>query len=456
MPIKQSQLTVNKNTFLNEMTLSRSKLCVVFFLFLTGTPVSAEVPVSYSGHDHSAQAKAASRADHASKPGMHWQILPGEDIPQIARLMFPDNARMRDAFMRAVIRKNPELFPDGVYQPIPTGTTVYIPDLRTIGAYAKPARKAHPSNAARASRGQMQAAAQAAAEPGFSHDHPVWQLIMQLEKIAEEETSELNKLLNRIESIEKQIIAMQSLLTTSVAPTKAPLPEATTNTQAEANVPQPQNIAPPAETAVTPPQPGTPQPLNPAPPVVADTPSAESALFPDNVLLLGILLILLIVIVIVRSYRKIKERLSQSREESLLPNAAERQQYEALLLRRNENKTEVTETAENPSEPPSQILAEARALIEQDNAAIQLLQKHLAQNQQDIPAWLLLFELLYKATNKRDFKKNARRFKRLGEFPDIWQQIQKLGNQLEPNESLYFDEQKRKEKFFSEAGDSDK
>lgn len=433
------------------MTVSRSKLLIVFFLFLTGTPVSAEVPVSYSGHDHSAQAKTASRADHAAKPGMYWQILPDEDIPQIARLMFPDNARMRDALMRAVIRKNPELFPGGVYQPIPVGATVYIPDLRTIGAYAKPASKTRSSNAARTSQGQTQAAV----EPGFSRDHPVWQLIAQLEKIAEEETSELNKLLNRIESIEKQIIAMQSLLTARVAPAKEPLPGITKNTPPEENAPQPQNTAPPAETAVVPPQPITPQPLNPAPPVVTDTPSAESALFPDNILLLGILLILLIVMLIVRSYRKIKERLSQSREESLLPDAAERQQYEALLLRRNENKTEA---AENPPEPTGQILTAARALIEQNNAeaAIQLLQKHLAQNQQDISAWLLLFELLYKTTNKRDFKKNARRFKRLGEFPDIWQQIQKLGNQLEPNESLYFDEQKRKEKFFSDETNWDK
>lgn len=36
-------------------------------------------------------------------------------------------------------------------------------------------------------------------------------------------------------------------------------------------------------------------------------------------------------------------------------------------------------------------------------------------------------------------------------FPDIWRQIQALGHRLEPNESLYFDEQKRREKFFSDT-----
>lgn len=438
------------------MTVFRSKLLIFIFLFLTGTSVSAEVPVSHSGHDHSARVKTAFPADHAAQPGMHWQILPGEDIPQIARLMFPDNARMRDAFIRAVIRNNPQLFPDRVYQPIPAGTTVYIPDLRTIGAYAKPLTRKHTSNAPQSARKHPpQAPAQVSAQAGFSHDHPVWQLIEHLEKIAEEETGELNKLLNRIESIEKQIVAMQSLLSASVAAANKPLAETAHSTQLAENAQQPQNTAPPAGHEITPLQSSSPQPVNPAAPVESGAAPAEPALFSDNALLLGILLILLIVIVIVRSYRKIKARLAQSRDASLLPDAAERHQYEALLLRRTEQNTG---SAENPPEPSGQAVAEARALIEQENpeAAVQLLQKHLAQNQHDIPGWLLLFELLYKASNKRDFKKNARRFKRLGEFPNIWQQIQKLGNQLEPDESLYFDEQKRKEKFFSDAGDSDK
>ena len=443
---------------MNKMTLSRSKLSIILFLFLAGTPVSAEVPVSYSGQDHIALAETTSPADRATRPGTHWQILPNENIPQIARLMFPDDARMRDAFIRAIVRKNPQLFPGGIYQPVPAGTTVYIPDLRTIGAHAKPLTRKHTTNATQSARKHPpQAPAQASAESGFSHDHPVWQLIAQLEKIAEEETSELNKLLNRIESIEKQIAAMQSLLSASAAAANKPLAGITHSAQPAENMQQPQNTTPsPTGHAITPLQSNPPQPANPAPPVETGAAPVESALFPDNALLLGVLLIFLITIVIVRSYRKIKERLAQSRDASLLPDAAERHEYEALLLHRTEQKTE---PAENPPEQPSgQVVSEARALIEQKNpeAAIQLLQKHLAQNQQDIPGWLLLFELLYKGNNKRDFKKNARRFKRLGEFPDIWQQIQKLGNQLEPDESLYFDEQKRREKFFSDTGYSDK
>ncbi|MER0215761.1 MAG: hypothetical protein DU481_06130 [Nitrosomonas sp.] len=441
------------------MIVSCGKLLIVILLFLTGTSVSAEVPVSHSERDHVAQQKTG----NAARPGMQWQILPGEDIPQIGHLMFPHDAVARDAFVRAVIRTNPEHFPDGTYRPIPAGTVIHIPDLRTIGKYAKPATKAHPSNSSRgANKRPPQASAPDSATSGLNE---ALQLIAQLEQIAENETNELNILLKRIESIEKQIIAMQAILMTHVpassSESSSPIPPeeiAQPSQEAAATPPADSSSVQPAENIATAPQPpaDTPQPPNPIVPVETNAAAPESDLLLDNAFLLGILLILLIAFLIARNYQRIKERLAKSRDAALPFDPSERHQYEALLLRRSDEKK--TEPPQNPPEPPGQLVSEARTLIEQENpeAAIQMLQKQLAKNKQDIPGWLLLFELLYKANNKRDFKKNARRFKRLGEFPDIWQQIQKLGNQLEPNESLYFDEQKRKEKFFSDPAEADK
>ena len=441
------------------MIVSCGKLLIVILLFLTGTSVSAEVPVSHSERDHIAQQKTGNPAGNAARPEMQWQILPGEDIPQIGHLMFPHDAVARDAFVRAVIRTNPEHFPDGTYRPIPAGTVIHIPDLRTIGKYAKPATKAHPSNS---SRGANKRPPQASASDSATSDlNEALQLIAQLEQIAENETNELNILLKRIESIEKQIIAMQAILMAHV-----PASDNERHSESASPTPPEEIVQPSQEVAATPPadsnsvQPAenitaaqqppadTPQPANPAAP--------ESTLPLDNAFLLGILLMLLIAFLIARNYQRIKERFAKSRDAALPFDPSERHQYEALLLRRSDEKK--NEPPQNPPEPTGQLVSEARTLIEQENpeAAIQMLQKQLAQNQQDIPGWLLLFELLYKANNKRDFKKNARRFKRLGEFPDIWQQIQKLGNQLEPNESLYFDEKKRKEKFFSDPTDADK
>ena len=444
------------------MIVSRGKLLIVILLFLTGTSVSAEVPVSHSERDHIAQQKTGNPASNAARPGMQWQILPGEDIPQIGHLMFPHDAVARDAFVRAVIRTNPEHFPDGTYRPITAGTVIHIPDLRTIGQYAKPATKAHPSNSSRsANKRPPQASAPDSATSGLNE---ALQLIAQLEQIAENETNELNILLKRIESIEKQIVAMQAILMTHVpassnerrseSPSPIPPEEITQPSQEVAATPPADNSVQPAENIVTAPQPPA---DTQQPPTVETNPAApESPLLLDNAFLLGILLTLLIIFLIARNYQRIKERLAKSRDAALPFDPSERHQYEALLLRRSDETK--TEPPQNPPEPPGQLVSEARTLIEQENpeAAIQMLQKQLAKNQQDIPGWLLLFELLYKANNKRDFKKNARRFKRLGEFPDIWQQIQKLGNQLEPNESLYFDEQKRKEKFFSDPAEADK
>ncbi|UJP07307.1 MAG: hypothetical protein LZF84_09760 [Nitrosomonas sp.] len=447
------------------MIVSRGKLFIVILLFLTGTSVSAEVPVSHSERDHTAQQKTVNPADNAARPGMQWQILPGENIPQIGHLMFPHDTVARDAFVRAVIRTNPEHFPDGTYRPIPAGTVIHIPDLRTIGKYAKPAIKAHPSQSNHgANKRQPQPSVQDSAISGLSE---ALQLIAQLEQIAENETNELNILLKRIESIEKQLTAMQAILMAHVpasgnerhSESSSPVPpeEITQPSQKVAATPPADHVQP-AENIVTVPQPpaNMQQPVNPIAPVETTPAAPESALLLDNAFLLGILLTLLIIFLIVRNYQRIKERLAQSRDAALPFDPSERHQYEALLLRRSDGKK--TESPQNPPEPPGQLVSEARTLIEQENpeAAIQMLQKQLAKNKQDIPGWLLLFELLYKANDKRDFKKNARRFKRLGEFPDIWQQIQKLGNQLEPNEPLYFDEQKRKEKFFSDPADPDK
>lgn len=447
------------------MIVSRGKLFIVFLLFLTGTSVSAEVPVSHSERNHITQQNSGSPAGNAARPGMQWQILPGEDIPKIARLMFPHDAVTRDAFVRAVVRTNPGHFPDGAYHPIPAGTVIHIPDLRTIGKYAKPATKAHPSNASHgANKRQPQASAPDSTTSGLDE---ALQLIAQLEQIAENETNELNILLKRIESIEKQITAIQAILmahvpasnnerhTESASPT---LPDESTQLSREVATTPPADTVQPAENTITAPQPpaNMQQPVSPIAPIETTDASMESALVADNLFLLGISLILLMVFLIARNYQRIKEKLAKSREASLPFDPSERHQYEALLLRRNDDKK--TESLQHPPEPPGQLVSEARALVEQENpeGAIQMLQKQLAKNQQDIPGWLLLFELLYKANNKRDFKKNARRFKRLGESPDIWQQIQKLGNQLEPNEPLYFDEQKRKEKFFSDPADPDK
>ncbi len=436
---------------------------IFIILILTGTLVKAEVPVSYPTQDNIPRIGTdTASSDNAAKSGIQWQILPGENIKQIAQLMFPKDSVARDNFIRAIIHTNPRHFPGGTYQPLPAGTIIHIPDLRTISVYAKPAAKSRKSNTAdNLSKTKSPESPPETGISGLNDNHPALKLIAQLEQIAETEAAELSTLLKRIASLEKKIAAMQSMLTLKMtAPNEQPIE--IISTPLEADIPLSQNtITPSADDAqpvaktVAPLEINAPQLNNPiGPDETSNNTSIESTLFSDSVFLFGLLLTLLIIVLILRNYHKIKERFTRSTDASL-PDATERHRYEALLLHRNDRK--LADSPENAPEASAQTISAARALIEQDNldAAIQLLQKQLATNQRDIPGWLLLFEQLYKSNNKSDFKKNARRFKRMGEFSDIWIQIQKLGNQLEPNEPLYFDELKRKEKFFSDASGSD-
>lgn len=431
---------------------------------------------------------------------MMWQILPGEDIRETARLIYPQNSAARDNLIRAIIRINPQHFPGGGYQPLAAGTIIHFPDLRTIGAYAKTAKQSHKAPAVKKTPQSQLQITPPAKLARSSNDPQVTRLIAQLDHEAGTESLELNTLIQQIGLLETRLSEFQTLLeaknqhtgkppsvTTPVTihdESSEPAQEAAVTTYENApplgqsGLP-PENVAPQTESellAETMPPAAEPAiaaeteqqqsiaheaiaPLQqassaqPAPDISTDEApgtSLEDLISADNILLIGILLTMLIVLIMLRSYRKIKERHAHASDIVTILDTDERRRYEALFLRQDEN---TGQSPENPSAPDDQIIAEARALIAQDKTdeAVQALQKLLATNQQNIPGWLLLFEILYKTNNKRDFKKNARRFKRLNQFPDIWMQIQNLGNKLEPGEPLYFDEQKRKEKFFSDA-----
>jgi len=436
------------------------KLIFIIILILAGTLAKAEVPVSYPTQDNITRKGINAVSSHnAAKSGEQWQILPGEDIMQIARKMFPKDPVARDNFIRAIIHTNPERFPGGTYQPLPAGTIIHIPDLRTISAYARPVAKTKKSNAANnISNAKSPESVPETRISSLNNNHRTLELIAQLEQIAEDESNALNALLKRIETLEKKISTMQSMPASTMAtPNEQPVEIISASLEETIQHPQdtvtpPANSAQPVAKTIT--ETSEQQVNIPiGPDETGSNVSMEFTLFSDSVFLFGLLLTLLIIILILRNHHKIKERFAQSTDASP-PDVTDRQQYEALLLHRNNKQTD---SPENTPEPTGHAASEARALIEQDNpdAAIQLLQKQLATNPHDIPSWLLLFEQLYKSNNKRDFKKNARRFKRMGEFSDIWIQIQKLGNKLEPNEPLYFDELKRKEKFFSDATGSD-
>lgn len=480
------------------MTAPTGKLLLAAILLLT--VLGAGTALSDSDNIRIASDTRSASAQNPARPGMMWQILPGEDIRETARLIYPQNPAARDNLIRAIIRTNPQHFPGGGYQPLAAGTIIHFPDLRTIGAYAKTAKQSHKAPAVKKTPQSQPQITPPAKLARSGNDPQVTRLIAQLDHEAGTESLELNTLIQQIGLLETRLNEFQTLLEAKTQHTGKP-PAVTTPVTMHDESPEPvqetavttHENAPPLGQSDLPPENVAPQtesellaemmppaaesaiaaeteqqqniaheaiaPLQqadsaqPVPDISADEApdtSLEDLISADNILLIGILLTMLIVLIMLRSYRKIKERHAHASDIVTILDTDERRRYEALFLRQDENPGQ---SPENPSALDDQIIAEARALIAQDKTdeAVQALQKLLATNQQNIPGWLLLFEILYKANNKRDFKKNARRFKRLNQFPDIWMQIQNLGNKLEPGEPLYFDEQKRKEKFFSDA-----
>lgn len=403
-----------------------SKPILTFIFFLAGVSVAAEIPVAYSTQDNAVHKQAANLT-------MQWKLLPGENILQIARLMFPKDPTTRDTFVRAVIRINPEHFPAGTYQPLPAGTVIHIPDLRTIHAYSASAVKKRRANTTNSEAQSKSSITPTATISNLNSNHLFLQLISQLEQIAQKEARDLATLTQHTESLASRIAEIQSL-------------HATKNQRP--SEPRIDNSGGFQEISLQPPE----RFEDPIPPAESSDTSWENPFSFDSIFVLGILLMILTVILILRNYHRIQERLTQPRDASLPSGISNQHQYQMLFLdqyRRN------TDSMENSLDTSSEMASEARLLMKQDNseAAIQFLQKQLAINQFDISGWLLLFELLYTLNNKSGFKKNARRFKRLGKFPDIWVQIQDLGHRLEPSESLYFNEQKRKEEFFPDSSD---
>lgn len=410
-----------------------SKLIFVVISFLTGTSAATEVPVSFPAQDSIAHTKTIAAADNAVTAGMQWQILPGEDILQIARLMFPEDAAVRNKLIRAMIGANPGHFPEGAYRSLPAGTIIRIPDLRTLDAYSRPLikqQKPSTTNHLALSQERISGIPGSRSTQLNCHDL-IAQLFTKLQQLAENESREFSVLIKRIEFLELQFAEINSRYSLEIQELHHQ-PIDHSGTAQEKGM---KNSAMPNETIET---------------------AAENDPISFVIGFAGILLTVLIAIIIAGSYRKIQRKLSQSIHSSdelpLSPETPDDQQVPTS----NQNNKELEATG-NLSHDYSLMASEADLLVRQDNpaAAIQFLQKELSINRFDVSGWILLFELLYTSGSKTDFKKNARRFRRLGEFPDIWVQVQGLGHRLEPDEPLYFDEQKRKEKFFPDSSDFD-
>ena len=68
----------------------------------------------------------------SARPGSTFTIRPGDSVYKLARLIYPHNEAAVHDLVRAIVKENPTLFPDGHARPLQVGERLIIPDLRTV------------------------------------------------------------------------------------------------------------------------------------------------------------------------------------------------------------------------------------------------------------------------------------------------------------------------------------
>ncbi|GKS70192.1 hypothetical protein W03_21960 [Nitrosomonas sp. PY1] len=330
-----------------------------------------------------------------------------------------------------------------INESIPGGATILISDLRANDRYADSSHNKERKRIVDESSDLAFQNKSVDSTPGAELIDEYEQRMTQLEQDADNSANDLHKLNQKIDTLAAQIAniqtAVQAINIHSIIESVAVKSSDTNIITDLSRQPEPESDAPLAVAVLN--------------NIQSDDIATEYFADIDLLLMVGLSLTLLITIVLLNVYRKSKSRRKSRRDEYdvAVIEPIDRHRFQGLFNRKS--KSSGIQPSDNVVARTSKMAAQASRMIEQGASkelAIQFLQKQLAVDRLDVYGWLQLFELLYQVGDKADFKKNARRFKRLNEFPDIWAQIQTLGNRLEPNESLYFDDQKRQEKFFSD------
>ncbi|HWA12362.1 MAG TPA: hypothetical protein VHA15_04645 [Burkholderiales bacterium] len=96
--------------------------------------------------------------------GYRLKVAPGETLASLAAAVAPGNRRLQKQLVREVIAANPQLFPGGAAAPIPAGTVLWFPDLRSLAARS-PAAPAPATAKPRPAPPRATAAASATPQP---------------------------------------------------------------------------------------------------------------------------------------------------------------------------------------------------------------------------------------------------------------------------------------------------
>lgn len=149
---------------------------------------------------------------------MEWRILPGESLNSLAELFYPRDTRMQQRFVAATIALNRELLQNNTpEQPFDEGVTINIPDLRALsyGKGGTSVRKSARHKPAMPSSSGVQQGTGKAADGSNGNAQAAYDA---LEKRNQVRAQELEKLNQRLKSLEESSQAMKKSLTKDALP----------------------------------------------------------------------------------------------------------------------------------------------------------------------------------------------------------------------------------------------
>lgn len=423
-------------------SIVRVTVFVVSGFYLSSVIVGIELPIALA---------AKNSQQKISLPDMEWEIQSGERIADIARLIYPGDPISRDRLIRAIIEGNPNVFPKGIDEPVAAGIVIIIPDLRKVNAtIAIPEGNTVQSGSSDVSKARRTVMKSEVSGDKSTVSDQLPQLIDHLQQEDEKQTQGINVLLARIDQLETEVTKLMDRIG----------PQNATRSQTDTTGLEEKNSLPVPVAQLSAPLP-TPLPVTPVVTPEADEISLQTILDLYLLPVSGGFLVILLLVAGMRNYRKKRDQANQMDDEAIelvkpVIETVKTKDHEEIDVFPEEQKVQVIQKpAAKPVDKNERmddlVLIDARLFVKQGHpdVAVQFLISQLAANNKVEKDWLLLFEILHSQNNKTEFKKHARRFKRLGFFPDTWAQIQSWGHALEPMEPLYFTEKERTEKFFS-------
>ncbi|MBI2311712.1 MAG: hypothetical protein HYU77_04320 [Betaproteobacteria bacterium] len=433
----------------------------------------------------------AGTAERALGSGTELEVREGDTVSAIARAIYPDSRAMRSRLAAEIVRQNPHAFREGNADRMLAGTVIVIPDLRRLAAGApgaqavdgparrepveKPGtaakRKPAPAAAAapaREDRAKLPAAGAVAkaesmplpptqAEPNARTRQADFRLrlsgtdlsVSLIGKLTEEQRKFLRErqflldaddqmasflaLRSRVSELEKQLESMRLKMSPAVA-MAAP--------------------AQPAPAAL----PARPHPASVPAAAPLESDSWQVVKYGLTLYLLPFSQIVLAVLALffaLRYYNGIKEHLAAR---GLLRRAPKSKRRAVVVepetgappLSEFDRKMVIAAAAAPAAPEPAidsvdGILEEAQLYVihGHPDQAIGLLEDQIRSNRGEVRIWMLLFVILRSQGMKVEFEKLAKRFHNAIRDEELWENIQTLGNELEPENELYMNDRIR-------------